>query len=64
MSSCYSGDNVVGCYIHTDTTTCNIEEPLHRLLGGLKHVLRAKTTLYLPMKWLETFRPHESFLTL
>ena len=27
MGSCYSGDHIAGDQIHTDITSCNIEEP-------------------------------------
>ena len=43
MGSCYSGDGIAEDYIHTDITTCNIEEPQQKYyLGtvrGLKHIL-------------------------
>ena len=48
--SCYSGDHTAEDHIHTDITTCNIEEPQQKNpigtvsnrsvgAGGLKHVL-------------------------
>ena len=27
MDRCYSGDNIAENHLHTDITTCNIEEP-------------------------------------
>ena len=39
MGSCYSGDGIAEDYIHTDITTCNIEEPKRKYylgtVGGL-----------------------------
>ena len=30
MGSCYSGDQIAGDHMHTDITTCNIDEPQHK----------------------------------
>lgn len=32
MCSCYAGDNVAEDHLHTDITTCNIEEPEQKCL--------------------------------
>ena len=34
MSSCYSGDHIAKDHIHTDITTCNIEEPQQKYRLG------------------------------
>ena len=34
MGSCYSGNHIVGDYIHTDLTTFNIEEPQQKYRLG------------------------------
>ena len=34
MGNCYSGDNIAEAHIHTDITTCTIEEPQRKYRLG------------------------------
>ena len=35
MDSCYSGDHIAGDFMHTNITTCNIEEPQKKCRLGM-----------------------------
>ena len=50
MGSCYSGDHIAKDHIHTDITTCNIEEPQNPPVVRLfYHRLEAQTVLDFPV---------------
>ena len=53
MGSCFSSDHIAEDHIHTDITTCNIEEPQqkyrigtvsNKLQGGLNMFFSAQTS--------------------
>ena len=52
MGSWFSGDHIAGDRMHTDITTCNVEEPQRRatlersVIDELKHVLLDPNKFY------------------
>ena len=48
MVSCHPGDRIAGDYIHTDITTCIIEEPQ-------RSIAWEQSVLDLPLEWGDIF---------